>query len=132
MCHVLSDTRKDQNNVVTFDSREAAHAPSYTISWGFNKYYKNLSFGADLIAKDKFYYSDSHNEQSKPYTLVNLNLVYQMNSDLNVSIWANNIFNTTYAIRGFYFGLEPPLYEDKLYLSYGEPFTIGLSLKYKF
>ena len=46
--------------------------------------------------------------------------------------WANNIFNTTYAIRGFYFGLEPPLYEDKLYLSYGEPFTIGLSLNYKF
>ena len=123
---------EDENNLVTFDSREAAHAPSYTISWGFNKYYKNVSFGADLITKDKFYYSDSHNEQSKPYTLVNLNLVYQMNSDLNVSIWANNIFNTTYAIRGFYFGLEPPLYEDKLYLSYGEPFTIGLSLNYKF
>ena len=64
-----------------FDSREAAHAPSYTISWGFNKYYKNVSFGADLISKDKFYYDDSHNEQSKPYTLVNLNVVYQINSD---------------------------------------------------
>ena len=51
---------------------------------------------------------------------------------LNVSLWTNNIFNTTYTVRGFYFGLEPPTYEDKLYLSYGDPFTIGLSVNYKF
>ena len=123
---------EDESNEITFNSREAAHAPSYTISWGFNQYYNNISFGADLIAKDKFYYSDSHNEQSKPYTLVNLNIGYQINSKLNVSLWANNIFNTTYTVRGFYFGLEPPTYEDKLYLSYGDPFTIGLSVNYKF
>ena len=130
----------DTTNVETFYDREAAHAPSYSVSWGFNKYYKNISFGADLTSKDKFYYDVSHNEQSTPYTLVNLNVAYQINSDLNISVWANNIFNTSYTVRGFYFDNEPNdaddngnYYDDnKLYLMYGEPFTIGANFNYKF
>ena len=122
----------DSNTEIIFEDREAAHAPSYTLSWGFEKYYNAINFGAELTAKDKFYFSDSHNEQSDPYTLVNLHIGYQYNNQLNMSIWAKNVFNQNYAIRGFYFGLEPPTYSDKLYISYGEPFTIGLSLDYNF
>ena len=55
-----------------------------------------------------------------------------INSHLDVSLWSKNIFNAKYTTRGFFFGLEPPNYEDKLYLSYGEPFTIGITLNYKF
>ena len=82
----------DTTNVETFYDREAAHALLILFLWGFNKYYKNISFGADLTSKDKFYYDVSHNEQSTPYTLVNLNLAYQINSDTNISIWAKITF----------------------------------------
>jgi len=122
----------DESTTIEFESREAAHAPSYSLSWGFTKYYNYISIGVDVQAKDRFYFSDSHNKQSKPYSLANAHVNYMINSHLDVSLWSKNIFNTKYATRGFFFGLEPPNYEDKLYLSYGEPFTIGITLNYKF
>ena len=48
-----------------------------------------------------------------------------------ISLWGKNITDTRYAVRGFYFGLEPPYYEDKLYLSYGNPREIGIKLSYQ-
>ena len=70
--------------------------------------------------------------QSKAYTIADLHINYNINENTNLSLWSKNIFNTTYSNRGFFFGVEPPNYEDKLYLSYGEPFTIGLTINYKF
>ena len=53
-----------------------------------------------------------------------------MNSDLNFSIWANNIL--IHIQLEVLFRFRTPVYEDEIYLSYGEPFTIGLNLNYKF
>ena len=41
-------------------------------------------------------------------------------------MWGRNLLDERYAIRGFYFGLEPPNYTDKLYQSYGDPRQLGL------
>ena len=120
----------DQSTMIEFEEREAAHAPYYTISWGFTKYYPNFNFGFNANSKDKFYFSDSHNQESEPYTTANMHFDYKLNSNTEISFWSKNIFNKKYATRGFYFGLEPPLYENKLYISYGEPFTIGLTIKH--
>ena len=122
----------DESTITEFSTREAAHAPSYSISWGFTKHYGAVSIGGDVQAKDKFYFSDSHDMQSDAYSLANIHIDYMVNSNLEISFWSKNIFNTKYAVRGFFFGVEPPNYEDKLYLSYGEPFTIGMTLNYKF
>ena len=122
----------DESTITEFSTREAAHAPSYSISWGFTKHYGPVSIGGDVQAKDKFYFSDSHDMQSDAYSLANIHIDYMINSNLEISFWSKNIFNTKYAVRGFFFGVEPPNYEDKLYLSYGEPFTIGMTLNYKF
>ena len=122
----------DESTATEFETREAAHAPSYTVSWGFTKYYGLFSIGGDVQAKDKFYFSDSHNIESEPYSIANIHIDYIVNSNLGISLWSKNIFNAKYATRGFFFGLEPPNYEDKLYLSYGNPFTIGITLNYKF
>jgi len=51
---------------------------------------------------------------------------------IEISLWADNLMNTKYASRGFYFGLEPPNYEDKLYMSYGDPRHYGLTMKVSF
>ena len=122
----------DETTIITFDAREAAHAPSYTLSWGFTKYHKNINYGLSVESKNKFYFSDSHNEESEPYSIANIHFDYRLNSNAEISLWSKNIFNKKYATRGFYFGLEPPSYENKLYLSYGDPFTIGITLKYNY
>ena len=51
--------------LVIVPEREAAHAPSYTFSLGFEKKYQNMFWGANMEGKDWFYFSDSHNEKSK-------------------------------------------------------------------
>ena len=120
----------DQSTTIEFEDRESAHAPNYTVSTGLTKYYSNFNFGFNIELKDEFYFSDSHNQKSEPYSITNIYFNYQLNSNTEISLWSKNIFNKKYATRGFYFGLEPPLYENKLYISYGEPFTFGLTLKY--
>ena len=113
-------------------NRELAHAPQYTFSVQLNytlPFY--LTAGMAISGKDNFYYSDSHNQQSEAYKLLDLNLNYNKNS-WSISAWGKNVLDTRYAIRGFYFGLEPPNYEDKLYLHWGDPAQYGLSLKYHF
>ena len=122
------------DTVTTFSNpdREAAHAPSYTFSAGFTKHYDNFYIGGNIEGKDKFYFSDSHNQISNPYSITNLYFGFKLNSNTDISIWSKNIFNKKYAIRGFYFKLEPPDWQDKLYLMYGEPFTIGLTIKHTF
>ena len=53
-------------------------------------------------------------------------------NNLIISLWSKNVTDVRYAVRGFYFGLEPPNYEEKLYLSYGNPKEIGIKLSYQF
>ena len=50
----------------------------------------------------------------------------------SVTLWGNNIFDKQYATRGFFFGLEPPNYEKKLYTQLGSPRHIGVSFDYEF
>jgi outer membrane receptor protein involved in Fe transport len=46
--------------------------------------------------------------------------------------WCRNLANRDYPVRGFYFGLEPPDYPNKLYVQWGEPRTIGANAAYRF
>ena len=48
----------------------------------------------------------------------------------DTSLWVHNLFNKYYSIRGFYFGNEPPNFEDTLYERHGDPRRFGLSLQY--
>jgi outer membrane receptor protein involved in Fe transport len=42
--------------------------------------------------------------------------------------WGRNVFDERYAVRGFYFGLEPPDFANKLYVQQGEPQQFGLTV----
>ena len=124
--------KTDSITTVTLGNREQAHAPLYTFAVKLNYTLPfDLTAGVGISGKDKFYYSDSHDQQSKAYQLMDVNLEYTK-ENWSVSAWGNNVLDTRYAIRGFYFGLEPPNYEDKLYLHWGDPAQYGLSLKYHF
>ena len=120
--------------------REAAHAPSY--SYNFNLDYakqKGLFGGIEVSGKDEFYFSDSHDQISSAFDLVNMQIGYKIGT-LSLSIWGRNILDERYAVRGFYFGLEPVWnkenkeheYPQRGYISYGDPLNYGISLDYSF
>ncbi len=120
--------------------REAAHAPSY--SYNFNLDYakqKGLFGGIEVSGKDEFYFSDSHDQMSSAFDLVNMQIGYKIGA-VSLSIWGRNILDKRYAVRGFYFGLEPIWneqnkeheYPQREYMSYGDPLNYGISLDYTF
>ena len=109
-----------------------AHAPkrSYAlgVSWSITD---KASLSLDLVGKSSFYYSDSHDNQSKSYALANLSYNYSI-GDWTYSVWARNIFDKYYSVRGFYFGNEAPDFKDKLYERHGDPRHIGITARYDF
>ena len=112
--------------------REQAHAPSNSYSFGLNyrptsETYLNLH----ATGKSGFYYSDSHNNKSDSYILLNSSFGYNYDEWV-VELWVRNLFDEYYATRGFYFGNEAPDFADTLYERHGDPRHIGLSIRYDF
>ena len=114
------------------EGRAQAHAPKKSFALGINwSMTDRAALSIDLVGKSSFYYSDSHDNQSKSYSLTNINYDYSIGS-WTYSIWARNIFNEYYSVRGFYFGNEAPDFKDTLYERHGDPRHIGLTAKYDF
>jgi len=110
--------------------REAAMSPkimgSFTVNYEKNDFY----ISSNSTYKDEYYFSDSHSEKSKPYSLSNITMVRSYDR-LSYKFWVRNLFDKRYAVRGFYFGLIPPNYNDKLFVSYGDPREVGFGLEYQ-
>ena len=114
------------------EGRAQAHAPKRSYAFGLNWVPTSHTYLAiDFTGKSSFYYSDSHDNKSKSYVLTNLNLGYVKNN-WNYELWARNIFDEYYSVRGFYFGNEAPNFIDTLYERHGDPRSIGLSIRYDF
>jgi outer membrane receptor protein involved in Fe transport len=114
------------------EGRAQAHAPKKSYALGMNwSITDRASLSIDVVGKSSFYYSDSHNNQSKAYSLTNINFDYLIGS-WTYSIWARNIFDEYYSVRGFYFGNEAPDFKDTLYERHGDPRHLGLSVRYDF
>ena len=111
--------------------RDQAHAPAYTFAGGVS-YDANNGFFArfDFTAKDEFYFSASHDQKSKSFGLMNTRFGFEKNNWL-VSIWSRNLFNKEHAVRGFFFGNEPPDFFDTLYTRFGDPKQFGLTIEMK-
>lgn len=133
---------KDDNNgqalaPVNLDGREVAHAPKYQFFVGSElSLTANLILRVELEGKDEFYFSNSHNEKSSGYELVNARLTY-FASNWDVSLWGRNLTDKDYESRGFYFsnafGNNPANgYAPEAYYQFGEPRVVGVSANYTF
>lgn len=112
--------------------REQAHAPAYTLAGGIAYRSESGMFArVDVTAKDEFYFSASHDQKSNSYGLVNTRIGYE-NENWLVSLWGRNLFDREYAVRGFFFGNEPPDFPDTLYTRFGDPRQFGLTIEMKF
>ena len=67
-----------------------------------------LSIGIEAEAKDKFYYSDSHDEQSAAYALLHARITYAR-ANYSIALYGRNLTNRDYGVKGFYFGIDPRL-----------------------
>ena len=123
---------KNWQSRIDLQDRAQAHAPEKTYSVGMNFNLKNnfyLKF--DINGRSSFYYSDSHDNKSQSYHLLNINLGYSKDN-ITAELWMRNALNKYYSTRGFYFGNEAPDFVDTLYRRQGDPRNIGFSLRYNF
>jgi len=131
---------EDEEIETTLGNREQAMAPLYNYSIAFRYTHPTGKYAdIEFVGKDEYYFSDSHNQKSDAYELINFSTGITKNNWI-ISFWGKNITDVRYATRGFYFGNEPIWnedsqdhdYPDKLYVSYGDPMQYGITLKYQF
>ena len=110
-------------------NRESAMAPRLTgsleLKYGIEKTYLSLN----TSYKSSYYFSDSHDNKSEAYFLSDFAAGHSLGK-INLKFWAKNIFNKKFVTRGFYFGLIPPNYPEELWLSYGNPRHLGVTIEY--
>lgn len=135
------DARDDYNGLVLppvdLDGRDLAHGPNYQFFTGAEyALTANLVLRLEVEGKDAFYFSNSHNEKSTAYELVNARLTYR-GDNWDLSLWGRNLADEDYYTRGFYFsnqfGNNPANgYAPEAYYQLGEPRIAGISGSYTF
>ena len=116
----------------SLNGRDLAHAPRYSVNGGIDyRHPKGIFALLSISAKDEFYFDVSHNQKSQKFKLVNLRLGYEKN-DWSLQLFMNNLLNEKYAVRGFFFGNEPPDFPNKLYTRKGDPRQIGIKYEMRF
>jgi len=129
----LLETELEENGA-SYDGREQAHAPEYQLLLGARYDYGNGWYTRiELEAKDEFYLSDRHNEQTEAYELINARIGYRRDN-WEVSLWAKNLTDEDYIVRGFgSFGNDPRNgYITEPYYQFGAPRQIGITAKLDF
>jgi iron complex outermembrane receptor protein len=117
---------------VDLGGRAQAHAPDYTLAAGASYRHPGGLFARlDVTARDAFYFDVSHNQTSRPYELANARVGYRADN-WSVQLWARNLFDRHYAVRGFYFGNEPPDFPNKLYTRAGDSRQLGVTFDLSF
>ena len=117
---------------VNLDGRAQAHAPDYSYAVGGRYMHPTgLFVRVDVMARDAFFYDVSHDQKSQSYQLTNARIGYDAES-WSVQLWARNLFDKDYAVRGFFFGNEPPDFPATLYTRFGDPRQVGVTFDMNF
>ena len=122
-----------QEVLVDIDGRAQAHAPGYqyflTGAWRLTD---RLEASVSFTGKDKYFYSISHDQEADAVDLVNASLKY-IGDSIDITLWARNITDEDYGVRGFYFGNDPRNgYTSTKYEQLGEPAVVGVRVDYVF
>ncbi|WP_411360992.1 TonB-dependent receptor [Pseudidiomarina sp. YC-516-91] len=118
---------------VDMSGREQAHAPNYQYNAGVRwQLLENLQLTLETDGKDGFYYSDSHMSRADSMQVLHANVRWQLGA-WRLSLWARNLTDENYGIRGFYFGNDPRKeYVPETYEQFGEPRRFGFTANYHF
>lgn len=109
------------------NGRDLAHAPSYSIGFGGIYNFNNGMFSRiNISTRNDFYFDVSHNKKSMPFKLINIGFGYETEK-WSLQFWVRNLLDERFAVRGFYFGNEPPDFNNSLYTRQGDPRQFGLT-----
>ena len=120
-------------NGVTFPDRALPHAPPWqaaiNATWRDPRGpYARL----DITGMGSFFYDLPPNgTRSSAYGLVNGKLGWET-TRWEAYLWGRNLLDKNYTVRGFYFGDEPPDFNNKLYVQLGEPRNWGVHVTVRF
>lgn len=108
--------------------REQPYAPSYSAFAGLHWWVLPSVFvRAEVEARDGFYFAAGHDGEAEAYELLHLKAGWQGES-WYVTVRGRNVLDETYATQGYQFGLEPPDYPEKLFLTYGDPAQVDITI----
>jgi len=115
------------------EGRAPAQSPKYQYNAGLDyRFAEAWTFKTNLEGKGSYYFSNTHDQKSKAYYLLNSSLEYT-NGNFSAIVWAKNITDEEYAVRGFFFPNNPANgYLPELYTQKGAPRTFGLTVSYDF
>ena len=118
---------------VSQEDRTPSQSPYYQYNLGLQYQVADyVTFKSNLSRKGSYYFSNTHNQKSNAYSLLNASLEYYYNN-WSMNFWAKNMLDTSYETRGFFFGNNPAKgYESELFIQQGDPRTFGVTLSYDF
>jgi iron complex outermembrane recepter protein len=120
--------RTGVGDIATLGDRSAAHAPEYMFGLSGEYGGQHGTFaGVEFTGMDGFYFSQSNEQRAAAHRLVSARGGYR-SGGWSVTLWSRNLLDQRYAVRGFYFGLEPPNYPDRLYVTHGDPRQVGVTV----
>lgn len=111
--------------------RGQAHAPRHQAALSLEYQSPRGWFArADAQRVAAFFFSDSHDQRSVPYTLLNLRGGFVADR-WRIDAWIRNALDEDYAQRGFFFGNEPPDFPDRLYVQLADPRMLGVTVTWQ-
>ena len=122
----------DASGARRLNGREQPYAPEWTGNIGVGYKLPSGWFATtEWQGRDDFYLADNHAERSAVAHLFNASTGWE-GEDTTVRLWARNLFDEEVVTRGFVFGLEPPDFPEKRYVTYGDPLHYGVTLEQRF
>jgi outer membrane receptor protein involved in Fe transport len=112
------------------DGRAFAHAPEWKLAVAATwRHPTGWMARLDLAGESGFHFDTSHDQRADSQLRVGLRAGYE-SGRWSVHAWARNLLDERYPVRGFYFGNEPPDFPNRLYLRWGDPRQVGLTLRW--
>lgn len=125
----ISEGINEQPLIEQLDGREVANAPKYQFAISADlAITEQLSLWVQVEGRDSQFFSNRHEVKSDSYELVNAKLKYEQDN-WQVALWAKNLSNEDYAVRGFgSFGNDPRnAYAVEPYFQFAMPRQVGIS-----
>jgi outer membrane receptor protein involved in Fe transport len=128
-----SEYRGFVQNGVTFPDRALPHAPPWQAAINATWHDPRGPYARlDITGMGSFFYDLPPNQtRSSAYGLVNGKLGWET-TRWEAYLWGRNLLDKNYTVRGFYFGDEPPDFNNKLYVQLGEPRNWGAHFTIRF
>jgi len=121
------------------EGRAPAQSPKYQYNIGLDyRIVETWIFKTNLEGRGSYYFSNTHDQKSEAYDLLNASLEYTT-GNWSATLWVKNITDEDYQTRGFFFGNNPTPtpgydfgYEPELFTQQGDPRTVGFTVAYDF